>query len=277
MIWMIFTAMLALALAGLLRPLLRPAAVAGAARMDYDLAVYGDQLDEIARDVERGLLSADQAEAARTEIQRRMLAAAEAEKKIAPLHFKAGKRAALAIVVAMPLAALGFYLALGAPDLPDQPYSRRAAEIAQMKERVGFIQSMVARLAEKLKADPTDGKGWAMLARSYRQLGEVEQAKEAYGKALALLPGETQPRVEYAMLLLDEAEGETLPEEVVALMAQVLRLDADQPDALYFTGLHGAMTGDKAKARSNWTRLLLVLPAASPAREQVQQQLDGLK
>jgi cytochrome c-type biogenesis protein CcmH len=139
------------------------------------------------------------------------------------------------------------------------------------------IQAMVTRLAERLKNDPTDGKGWAMLARSYRALGEVDAAKDAYDKAIKLLPGEVQPRIEYAILLLDEEEGSTLPAMVVRLMGEVLAVDPNQPDALYFMGLDAAMKGDKANARKLWTRLLNALPADSPARAQVQQQLDGVK
>lgn len=275
MIWLIFGAMLALALAGLLRPLLRPVTV-GAARVEYDLAVYRDQLDEIARDVERGLLSPDQAEAARTEIQRRMLAAGESEKSALPIRIKAGKRAALVIVVAMPLAALGFYLALGAPDLPDRPYSGRAAQIAEMRQKADTIEGMVNGLAARLKANPADGKGWAMLGRSYRALGRMEESKDSYRKAIQLLPSEIQVRVEYAGLLLDEMETDALPPDVVTLMEEVLVLDSGQPDALYFLGIDAASRGDKAKARQMWTRLLDRLPLDSQARPQVQQQLDGL-
>ncbi|MDO8605540.1 MAG: c-type cytochrome biogenesis protein CcmI [Phaeospirillum sp.] len=276
MIWIVFAAMLALVLAMLLRPLLRPVAI-GAARVDYDLTVYRDQLDEIARDVDRGLLSADQADAARTEIQRRMLAAGESEKTARPIRVNAGKRAALTIVLVIPLATLGFYLALGAPELPDRPYAGRAAQIAEMHEKVNTIQAMVERLAERLKSDPADGKGWGMLGRSYRALGKIDEAKDAYAKAVKQLPGEVQPRIEYAILLLDEAEGETLPPDVVGLMGEVLAIDPGQPDALYFLGLDAAAKGDKIQARKLWTRLLDKLPADSPARGQVQQQLDGLK
>ncbi|OAN48114.1 c-type cytochrome biogenesis protein CcmI [Paramagnetospirillum marisnigri] len=276
MIWFVFAAMTALAVGGILRPLLRPT-VASASRADYDLTVYRDQLEEITRDVERGLLSADQAEAARTEIQRRMLASAEAEKFLAKPDIRAGRRIAMAIVVVLPLFALGFYMSLGAPELPDRPYAGRAAQIAEMKERSATIQGMVSRLAERLKASPDDGKGWAMLGRSYRALGDVDGAIDAYGKAVKLLPGDVPVRVDFAVLLLDQADGSALPERAVGLLKEVLVLDPSQPDALYFVGLDAAMTGDKAKAATLWTRLLETLPPDSPGRGQVQQQIDGLK
>ena len=276
MIWIIFAAMLAVAVAVLLRPLLRPVPV-GAARVDYDLAVYRDQLDEIARDVDRGLLSADQADAARTEIQRRMLASAESEKTAMPIRIKAGKRAALAIVVTMPLAAMAFYLALGAPELPDRPYAGRAAQIAEMRQKDSLIQGMVVRLAERLKANPDDGKGWAMLGRSYRALERIDEAKTAYRKAVKLLPKDIPTRIEYANLLLEEDDSASVPPEVVDLMREIQAVEPDQQEALYYLGIDAAAKGDKATARRLWTRLLGLLPPDSPGREQVQQQLDGLK
>lgn len=273
MIWIVFAAMTGLALLGLLRPLLKPAGPAGAARVDYDLAVYKVQLGEIARDVERGLLSPDQADAARTEIQRRMLGAAEIPATGATGGH--GRRLAIVIALVLPLLAVGTYLVLGSPDFPDQPYRLRAGEIAQMREREATIQAMVGGLAQRLKDNPSDGKGWAMLGRSYRALGRVEEAKEAYAKAVQLLPGEVRPRVEYALLLIDEAQG-LVPEAVFALR-DVLAIDPNQPEALFYVAQAEAMIGKTDKAREMLTRLYGLLPEDSPGRDEVKQQLDALK
>jgi cytochrome c-type biogenesis protein CcmH len=234
-------------------------------------------LGEIARDVERGLLTPAEAAAARTEIQRRMLAAAEGEGARTAAQPKRGIKLPLAIGVGLPLLALPLYLLLGIPNLPDQPYSGRAAQIAEMKERAASIQGMVERLAERLKQDPSDGKGWAMLGRSYRALGLAEEAKDAYRNAARLMADDAQSRVELAIILLEEAEGDALPNEAVGLMEEVLAINPDQPDALYFTGLSAAMKDDKPRAQARWNRLLMVLPADSPARGQLEQDLARLK
>lgn len=281
MIWIVFAAMVALALLVLLRPLIATSAVA-AARSEYDLMVYKDQLGEITRDVERGLLSAAQADAARTEIQRRMLAAADGDKGAkATLDgkkgiAKAGKAAPIVIGLLLPLLAVVVYLPLGAPELPDRPYAGRAAQINEMKEKTATIQAMVTRLAERLKQEPSDGKGWAMLGRSYRALGLTDEAKDAYRNAVTLLPGDAQSRIELAIMLLEEADNDALPDEAVTRLEEVLAINADQPDALYFTGLAAAMKGDTARAKARWNRLLMVLPAESPARGQVEKDMARL-
>lgn len=85
-IWIVLGALTALVAGYVLWPILRNARSASAdagddhlADMDEDelqrdLAVYRDQLAEIGRDIERGVLTGEQADAARTEVQRRILA-----------------------------------------------------------------------------------------------------------------------------------------------------------------------------------------------------------
>ncbi|MBI3446949.1 MAG: c-type cytochrome biogenesis protein CcmI, partial [Magnetospirillum sp.] len=114
MIWIIFAAMLALTLAVLLRPLLSKSAPLMTARADYDLMVYKDQLAEISRDIERGLMNADQAASARTEIQRRMLAAGEGPVVAAAAPARRGMALVVVIVLGLPLLSLATYLAFGA-------------------------------------------------------------------------------------------------------------------------------------------------------------------
>lgn len=276
MIWIVFAALTAATVALLLVPLLR-ARPQAASRAAYDLTVYKDQLAEVDRELERGTLSADQADAARTEIQRRILALGDMGK-----GGKASRGAVLgtaaAVLAVVPLVGFGAYTVLGQPQLPDQPYSARAGHIAEMKDQAAMIKNMVAQLSARLEKEPNDGKGWAMLGRSLRVMGENDKAMDAYKKAVALLPGDTQVRLEYGALLLAEVpQGAQLPPEFVRLMREVVAVDPKNPDALYFAGLAEAQTGNAKKARDLWTRLLVLLPEGSEERSEVQNQLDALK
>ena len=119
-----FLAMISLALALLLLPLLWRRR-GSAARDAYNLAVYRDQLAEVERDVGRGLLSGEQAEAARVEIGRRILA-------LNPAHVEAAAASnapavAMLAVLLLPIAALALYWQLGSPAQPDQPFAERRA------------------------------------------------------------------------------------------------------------------------------------------------------
>lgn len=276
MIWIIFAAMTAATVALLLVPLLRarPPAVSRAA---YDLTVYKDQLAEVERELERGTLSADQADAARTEIQRRILALGDVGKGAAPQRATARLAAALVAVV-VPVVGFGIYVLLGQPNLPDQPFSGRKGQMAQMQGQADMIKAMVAQLSARLEKEPNDGKGWAMLGRSLRVMGETEKSQAAYRKAVALLPGDAEVRLEYGALLLSQVpQGGPLPPEFARLMREVVAVDPKNPDALYFSGLAEAQAGNAAKARDLWTRLLALLPEGSDERKEVQEQLDALK
>lgn len=277
MIWAIFAAMTALAMAFVLVPLLRGRAKA-AARADYDLAVYKDQLAELDRDLERGVLTADQADAARVEIQRRMLAAAEAGGKAdgaAPRRILAP---AAAVAVLLPVAAFGLYAVLGSPGLPDVPHAGRQDPARQMAEQAALFQDMVASLAAKLEANPEDGKGWAMMGRSLRVLGKRDQAVEAYQKAMRLMPRDTQVRLDYAgMLVADVPQGAPLPAEFVTVMTDVNRIDGDQPDALYFLGVAAVQGGDSGRAKALWSRLRDLLPPDSEDRAELDRMIGELK
>lgn len=276
MIWFIFAALAAATVALLLLPLLRarPQAVSRAA---YDLTVYKDQLAEVERELERGTLTADQADAARTEIQRRILALGDVGKGAAPSRSSA-KLAGALIVVVVPLVGFGIYALLGQPAMPDQPYAARKGQIDQMQGQADMIKAMVAQLSARLEKEPNDGKGWAMLGRSLRVMGEADKSQAAYKKAVALLPGDVQVRMEYgAMLLAEVPQGAQLPPEFVRLMREVVAVDPKNPDALYFAGLAEAQNGNPAKARDLWTRLLVLLPEGSDERSEVQQQLEALK
>jgi cytochrome c-type biogenesis protein CcmH len=275
MIWIIFAAMTLASVGLLLVPLLR-AKPQAASRAAYDLTVYKDQLTEVEREVERGTLSGDQADAARTEIQRRILSVADKSKdKAAPQR----KTLATALVIAVvPLLGFGLYLLLGRPDLPDQPYSARAGKIHEMQDQVAMVRNMVDSLAARLEKQPGDARGWALLGRSLRVLGETEQAKDAYRKSAALNPGDAQVRLEYASLILAELpEGALLPPDFVQIMREVVAVDPKNGDALYFLGVSEAQTGNAVKARDYWTRLLAVLPEGSEDRAAIQRQIDELK
>jgi cytochrome c-type biogenesis protein CcmH len=174
-----------LALAILLVPLLLRQRRA-AARDDYDLAVYRDQLAEVERDAGCGLLDAEQAEAARTEIARRILALRPAAAAVdgGPVPLAA---AAVAVLL-VPLAAWAIYWQLGSPALPDQPFAERPAAPGAAAPTAGHIDmnEAVGRLAAQLRAHPDDLTGWLLLARSELSLGHYQKAAEAYRHAVDL-------------------------------------------------------------------------------------------
>jgi cytochrome c-type biogenesis protein CcmH len=292
--WAAFTGLTFVVLGVLLVPLLRRPE-APRARAEYDMPVYRDQLAEVARDQGSGLLTADLATAARTEIHRRMLAAADARAAVADTGRRLAADRWLRLVSAMvligglPIGAFALYGWLGSPQLPDRPFSQRqddpAVRMAQMAETLAgqspedqarTMQAMVERLAARLERTPNDAEGWLRLARSWRVLDDLDKAGAAVRHAIELRPKDVEARLMLADIQLAAAKDDGLPADFVATMRDVLALDADNGPALYYVGAAEAEAGHRQEARRLWSKLLASLPADGPERAGLAKQLDAL-
>jgi cytochrome c-type biogenesis protein CcmH len=167
MIWVLIVAMSGAALALLLPPLLRrPAATEN--RAAFDMEVYRDQLTEVGRDLERGLINGSEAEDALTEIGRRLLVADRqtetdaAGESAAPTRSARAWFSATAIAVAVPAGAVALYLAVGAPHLADGV--RVAQPVVESLDGAGDKQmvALVEELGSKLRDRPDDARGWSL-------------------------------------------------------------------------------------------------------------------
>jgi cytochrome c-type biogenesis protein CcmH len=281
----------ALALASivlLIRPLLAGRA-GGAARAESDARIYRDQLDEIERDLERGTISAGQADGARAEVSRRLLAAAEKARTAAPpapAPRRLSRLAAGAALIGAPAVAVAVYLANGAPGLPDLPLADRAAVVGsgQFALRPSQEQAeaardpappiadeqkeyaeLIARLATILEQRPGDVEGLTMLGNGYMQLGRHSEAWRAYGQLIEAL-GDGAKAEHYAAMaeaMVLAAGGYVSPEAEQAIAASLAR-DADLPMARYYDGLALAQVGRLDEAVAIWERLKADAPADAP-------------
>ena len=187
MLWYVMALMTVAAAAAVLWPLARRTPL----RTGSDVAVYRDQLEEIDRDRGAGLIGEREAEAARVEVSRRLLAAAEAVTP--PSAGDTGWRrqaAALAALILLPLGAGSFYLQLGSPGLISQ---RPAETAAPMQPPQRSLTEMVDRVETYLQQNPEDGQGWEVIGPVYMRLGRFNDAVKARKNTLRLL-GSTAER-----------------------------------------------------------------------------------
>lgn len=264
-LWVVLALMTAAVLAILLRPLLRVGAPA-ADRALYDLAVYRDQLDELARDEARGTLSPTEAAAARIEIERRLLAVAP--KGAAPPP-RPARLAALVVMMLVPIAAVGLYLNLGEPELPDQPLSARGAERPLLADD-GSLDPAKVKLAleARLKADPTSLDGWLLLGRTDAALSAWDDGKQAYARAAALSHDRPDVLEAYGELVVGSAGGQ-VTDAAADLFARAVAADGTRVKARYYLALTAAQHGDLARAIAGWKALEADAPANAPWRATV--------
>ena len=251
-----------LALALLLVPLLgRKGRTPG--REAYNLAVYRDQLDEIERDRTRGLLDGEQADAARAEIGRRILALGPAENGsvIGTGHVAA----AVAAVVLLPVAALLLYARLGSPSLPDMPFAeRRAAATRSAADNPAHLdmREAIGKLRAHLRQHPDDLTGRLLLARSELSLGHFQEAAEAYGRAAELSGNRPDISGDWGEAQVLAAGGAVTPTARQAFTS-ALKDPEGAPRARYYLAMSQMQQGDTKGALQAWVDLEADSPAGA--------------
>lgn len=258
--WLVAAALTALALLPLLRTLLRPPPpLEGAA--EFARGVYAAQVAEIERDLKRGILSEDQARAARAEVGRRLLSVADEASAAtkADVSAKPAQRTALVVTLLLPLAALGVYLPLGQPNLPAVPFATRPPEAPVPPQ----VMEAVAKLEAGLKDNPDDVGAWGLLAQTYGAMSRPVDAVNAWRQVLRLSPNNGSVQSALAEALTVAADG-VVGEEAVRLFTEAVAADPMDARARYYLGMARIQAGDIRGALDRWIALVADSPADAP-------------
>lgn len=244
-------------------------------RKAANLAIFRDQLTELEREKAEGTLAEADFTQAKAELQRRLLEevedSADSGPSAAPASTRPSRPLAIALLLALPLAALAGYTLLGNPRALD-PEQR----IAQPRMSPAQIDAMVAKLAERMKDTPDDPKGWLMLARSYRSLGRYEQAAEAYGKAEKLVNDDPDLLASYAETLA-MASGKGLKGKATELVQRALKIDPKHGHSLFLAGAAAMDAGDRKQAIAYWEALLPQVEPGSEIEQMLRQGIEKMK
>ncbi|MDZ4376294.1 MAG: c-type cytochrome biogenesis protein CcmI [Phenylobacterium sp.] len=271
MLWMILTLMTVLAAVGLAVPLLRRRDAQKAGRADT-VTVLKAQLGEIEAQAQSGAIPAPEAEALKTDLKRRVLAEGrQPEAEARPLPERTLLFAALGIVAIVTLAGTGLYLAIGRPDVAAAPAlggEPDAAAGAADGHPQGDVAAMVAQLETQMQQRPDNAEGWRMLGWSYLQTGRNAEAAEAYGRAAALDPSNTDYLSAQGEATVLAAEGQVTP-AAEAIFRKALAIDAADPRARYYLAVGKDQRGDQQGAMNDWIALLRSAPPDAPWASEV--------
>jgi len=244
--------------------------------VDPEMLVYQDQLAETDRDVERGLLTEDEAGNLRAEISRRMERLQKERDSTASSPAKASAHnmdlVAVAMVSVVLLAgSLGVYFSLGSPDKRDLPLSARSiaptggsSEGAAAQSGQGMELSRLAdNLAKKMQERPDNLDGWMLLGRTYMTLEKWRPAASAFARAHTLSPRGPDIAASYAEALY-MAGGRTFDVQSKSVLQAALRADPRDLKSLFYWGLLQALDDQHAPALQTWTNLRAISPPGAP-------------
>lgn len=247
--WISVAILTALAVLAVLWPLSRRPTVSDDAA--HDIAVYRDQLDEIDRDVDRGLIAPGEAEGARAEIARRLLRADREAGAAATASRTRRRGVALAAIIAIPLISLLIYGSLGRPTYPDQPRA------ARLQAPVGdeSLSTLVARVEDHLARTPDDGRGWEVLGPIYLRLNRPADASAAYTNAIRL-EGESAERLAGLGEAIVQANGGVVTDDATTAFTAAQELDPSAVRPRFFLALGLSQEGRTDAAVAAWKDII---------------------
>jgi cytochrome c-type biogenesis protein CcmH len=255
-LWFVLALMTAAAVFAVLWPLGRRAAVASGS----DIEVYRDQLAELDRDRALGLIGDREAEAARVEISRRLIAAADA---VAPQRAAGAawrrRATALAALLLLPIGAAALYVVLGSPQLPGQPLAARGG--GPVEER--SIEALVARVEAHLESNSDDARGWEVVGPVYMRLGRFDDAVKARRNVLRLLGANATREADLGEALTGAANG-VVTADAKGAFERAIQLEPENFRARYFLGLAAEQDGRRKEAAAIWSELMAHAPADAP-------------
>ena len=288
-LWTVMTVMCAIAAVLVSIPLIR--------RYEHhkDMAsagtrIFADQLKELERDRNLGLIAASDADLAKTEIERRLIAAAKTVKDPRPVS-NTWRNVALAAVAGLViLGSVNIYALQGRPDLlqppppapsqpavanqatpPANPTPAQSAAAAASAE----VDVMIAKLAARLAANPKDADGWRMLGWSYFNTQRYEESAAAYSRAVELEPTNIDYKAGYAESLVQAAQGIVIP-QAKQLFAEILKSDPKEERARFYDALATEQSGDLPGALDRWMGLLADAPKDAGWIPDVKQRIADL-
>jgi cytochrome c-type biogenesis protein CcmH len=263
--WSLAAVMILIALLFILPALFRTGKP-GISGIDHDtlnVGVIRSQLAELETDLQTGRLSEDQYAAARRDLEQELLSdLAGSNGTGSSGKTRGGQWAAIILVVGIPLLAAGLYNKLGSQQIipllaqmQANPPPAATAEKGQMS-----VEEMVEKLAERMRSQPDDMKGWVMLARSYVVLKRYDAAVDAYRNILRLGGNSPELLADYADALAMAAGGNFTP-ETGELLTRALAAEPDNIKALWLAGHWKNQGGEYAAAIEYWQQAAALLPA----------------
>ncbi|MCB1985912.1 MAG: c-type cytochrome biogenesis protein CcmI, partial [Nitrosomonas sp.] len=251
-----------------------------------NVTVYRDQLNELDRDLENDILTQEQYNQSKQELQQRMLIDIPEKEEMTIKKTSKLMNVAIStvIVLTLPVAAIYLYLEIGdTRGLLPQAQLANATQMPQGGSSGGGapdghdnIASVLDNLIARLNNDPEDIEGWFMLARTYAIMKQYDEAANTYARLNQMIPDNPQILSDYADVLAMSNDGSLIgkPSE---LIQEALSIEPEYPKALALAGTVEFEKNEFEQAAVYWERLLAVIPADSQLAQSVRESIEDAR
>ena len=121
------------------------------------------------------------------------------------------------------------------------------------------LDTLVAKLAERMRAEPDNADGWVMLGRSYAALKRHREAADAYGKAYQLVGDNPGLMTDYADVLATANQG-VFTDQAGELLGKSLAINSKDVKTLWLIGHFNYQRGHYPEAIGYWQRAATFMP-----------------
>ena len=242
-----------------------------------NVLIYQDQFKEMAADLKNGLMSEEQYQQDKEELERRLLEDVRASGTDLPSASTAGRKVAYGVGVFIPIGVIVFYSVIGNRGGLAQPLPQMTAADQQGGPMSAQqVAANVEKLAKKLEQNPNDAEGWRMLARSYMSLERYSEAAAAFEHVTALSSNDASAWADYAEASA-MTSGQRLAGKPTEAISRALQIDPKHQKALDLAGSAAFQAGDYPKAIDYWQKLLVLLRPGSEELRSISAQITRTK
>ncbi|MBI3775050.1 MAG: c-type cytochrome biogenesis protein CcmI [Gammaproteobacteria bacterium] len=275
--WVVAVCLIIAALLFLLPPLLnRNNVQREVVRDTLNVEIAKDKIAELDADLRIGVLSQDQYDRARQELERSLLEdVASPARSVSKVSVNASLIVAAIVTIAIPAITVSLYQHLGGGFAALHPET--AQPKVDTEAHQGTIETMVVQLKERLAKNPADAEGWSMLGRSYYFLKRYNEAAQSYGKVVEII-GETEPDVlaDYADTVA-MASGRSMKGKPYELVKKALTLQPFHEKSLWLAGSAAYEEKDYTNALGYFEKLMQVFPPGSENYEQMKRNIGEIQ
>ncbi|HSO48234.1 MAG TPA: c-type cytochrome biogenesis protein CcmI [Rhizobiaceae bacterium] len=258
--WLIATVLLFAAIGSVAWPILSRAGAKAVPAFEHDRELYRARIGEITADEKLGRINAEEAEAAKAEEGRKLLAASNAQGSApAPLSSGIVRSLLVATIVLVPAFTVLFYLAWGQPSMPDMAIASRTDREPEGQS----IEQLVSQAEAQLAKNPGDVRGWTVLAPIYRGIGRFEDSVNAWRNAVRLEPQNLDYKSELAEAMIVAGQG-FVSEEARTIFSEILAARPGDPKSRFYLAIALGQQGDLVAAEDAWRALIADAPADAP-------------